>query len=68
MANNGKIDNELAKKYETLEQKDPVIFDEKNFKKMSANVIGDDFVSISNKMIRHNNLKLGFHVYFYLMQ
>ena len=54
--------------YVTLEQKDPVVFDEDNFKNINAHIISDDFISISNKMIRHNNLKLGFHVYFYLMQ
>ena len=68
LANNGTIDKKFVKKYETLEQKDPVIFDEENFKNISAHIISDDFISISNKMIRHNNLKLGFHVYFYLMQ
>ena len=68
LANNGMIDNKLVKKYETLEQKDPVKFDEENFKSISADIISDDFISISNKMIRHNNLKLGFSVYFYLMQ
>ncbi len=67
LANNGTIDSKLVKKYETLEQKDPVRFDEENFKNISAHIISDDFISISNKMIRHNNLKLGFHVYFYLM-
>lgn len=68
LANNGMIDNKLVKKYETLEQKDPVKFDEENFKSINAHIISDDFISISNKMIRHNNLKLGFSVYFYLMQ
>lgn len=68
LANNGIIDSKLVKKYETLEQKDPVRFDEENFKSIDAHIISDDFISISNKMIRHNNLKLGFHVYFYLMQ
>ena len=68
LANNGMIDNKLVKKYETLEQKDPVKFDEENFKSISADIISDDFISISNKMIRHNNLKLGFSVYSYLMQ
>ena len=68
LANNGKIETKFVKKYETLEQKDPVRFDEENFKNIDAHIISDDFISISNKMIRHNNLKLGFHVYFYLMQ
>lgn len=68
IANNGNIDKELAKKYETLEQKDPVIYDEQNFKKLNMQVIGDDLVIIANNMIRYNPLKLGFHIYFYLMQ
>ena len=66
LANSGKIDMNLAKKYETLEQKDPVIFDEDNLKDIK--VISDDFIMVANNMIRHNNLKLGFHVYSYLMQ
>lgn len=68
IANNGAIDKDLAKKYETLEQKDPVKFDEKNFKKFDMKVIGDDLVIIANNMIRYDPLKLGFHVYYYLMQ
>ena len=66
LANSGKIDMNLTKKYETLEQKDPVIFDEDNLKDIK--VISDDFIMVANNMIRHNNLKLGFHVYSYLMQ
>lgn len=68
IANNGKIDKELARKYETLEQKDPVVYDVNNFKKFDMQVIGDDLVIVSNNMIRYNPLKLGFHIYFYLMQ
>ncbi len=68
IANNGAIDSELSKKYETLEQKDAVIYDVENFKKMNNQVIGDDLVTISNNMIRHNVTKLGFHIFAYLMQ
>ncbi len=68
IANNGAVHPDLAHKYETLEQKDPVIYDVKNFKKMNNQVIGDDLVSISNDMIRHNVTKLGFHIFAYLMQ
>ena len=67
IANNGKIDKDLAKKYETLEQKDPVEYDYYNFNKYNMQVIGDDLVTISNNMIRHNTLKLGFHIFFYVM-
>lgn len=68
IANNGNIDKELAKKYETLEQKDPVVYDTQNFKKFNMQVIGDDLIIVANNMIRYNPLKLGFHIYFYLMQ
>ncbi len=68
IANNGEIDSELAKKYETCEQKNPVIFDESNFKKLDNQIIGDDLVSISNNMLRHNIVKLGFHIFSYLLQ
>ena len=68
IANNGIIDNELSKKYETLEQKDAVKYNVEDFNKYQMQVIGDDLISINNNMIRHNNLKLGFHIFFYVMQ
>ena len=37
VVNNGKISEELTKKYETLEQKDPVIYDQENVKKLGNN-------------------------------
>ena len=67
IANNGYIDASMADKYKTLEQKDPVIFDSENFKDYDMQVIGDDLVTIYNNMIRHNSLKLGFHIFFYAM-
>ena len=67
IANNGYIDSNMAEKYKTLEQKDPVEYDSNNFKKYDIQVISDDLVTISNNMIRHNSLKLGFHIFFYVM-
>ena len=67
IANNGNISKRMAEKYKTLEQKDPVRYDEENVKKYDMEVIGDDFVTIYNNMIRHNSLKLGFHIFFYVM-
>lgn len=67
IANKGYIDTALADKYKTLEQKDAVKYDYKNFKNYDMQVIGDDLVTISNNMIRHNSLKLGFHIFFYVM-
>lgn len=67
IANNGYINPTLAKKYKTLEQKDPVTYDSDNFKNFDMTVIGDDLSTITNNMIRHNSLKLGFHIFFYVM-
>ena len=67
IANNGYIDPTIAKKYKTLEQKDPVEYDVNNFKNFDMTVIGDDLSTIANNMIRHNSLKLGFHIFFYVM-
>ena len=68
LANNGKIDSEMAKFYETQEQKDPVIVDEENLKN-DIELINDDFTYVtSNNLLRHDNIKLGFHIFYYLMQ
>ena len=69
LANTGIIDEEMAKFYETQEQKDPVIYDEENFSKYGLDVIGDDFTFITdNNLLRHDNIKLGFHIFYYLMK
>ena len=68
IANKGKIKPELAKKYENAEQKDAVVYDSKNFSRISAKVIGDDFVSIKNDLVRHDVTKLGFHIFSYLLK
>ncbi len=61
VVNNKKIDEELIKKYRTLEQKDPVEIDYENLKDIK--VIEDDYFMIENKMIRHNSLKLAFSIF-----
>ena len=69
LANTGKIDEEMARFYETQEQKDPVVYDEENFEKYGIDVIGDDFTFITdNNLLRHDNIKLGFHIFYYLMK
>ena len=68
LANKGKVDPKLAKKYETAEQKDAVIYDSKNFSCISSKVIGDDLVSIQNNLVRHDITKLGFHIFAYLLK
>ena len=69
LVNTGKIDEEMARFYETQEQKDPVIYDEKNFNKYNLEVISDDFTYITqNNLLRHDNIKVGFHIFYYLMK
>ena len=68
VANNGKIDEEMAKRYESLEQKDPVELDRKETKSMVDKIIADDYVIIKNNLLRHNVLKLGLHIFGYLLE
>lgn len=69
VANTGKIDEKMAKFYETEEQKDPVVCDLKKLKEMGVEVINDDFVYITdNNLLRHDNVKVGFHIFYYLMK
>lgn len=63
VVNNGKIDEEMRIKYETTEQKDPVIYDEKEVAKLGVKVISDDFVIIENDMLRHDVIKLGLQIF-----
>jgi len=68
IANNGKISEELLKKYETLEQKDQVIFDLQEIKKLKLKLISNDFVKIEDEMIRHDVIKLAFYIYSTLLR
>lgn len=64
VANNAKIDKKMAKFYETTEQKDPVILDKEN---IDIKVIEDNYIYITdNNLLRHDNIKLGFDIFYYL--
>lgn len=68
IANDGKIDEEMARRYESLEQKDPVEFDKKETKKLVKKVISDDYVAVKNNLLRHNVMKLSMHIFGYLLE
>ena len=68
IANDGKIDKEMAKRYESLEQKDPVKFDKKETKSVVKKVISDDYVTVKNNLLRHNVMKLSMHIFGYLLE
>lgn len=63
MVNNGNISKKIRSRYQTLEEKDPVLYDKKELKNMGLDIINDDFVSIQNEVIRHDSKKLAFHIF-----
>lgn len=63
LANNGHIEQELIDKYSIEEQKDPVIVDPEETKKLNVKLIQDNFVDIVDGIIRHNTIKVAFHVF-----
>ena len=68
IANDGIIDEEMARRYESLEQKDPVELDKEITETMVERLIHDDYVTVKNNLLRHNVLKLGMHIFGYLLE
>ena len=65
--NNGAIDKEIVKNYETTEQKDLVLLDYDNLKNLQVDIIENDYISIENGMIRHNTLRVAIDILSYLL-
>jgi len=63
LANNGYINPKLIEKYSIEEQKDPVIVDFEKTKKLNVKLIQDNFVDIVDDVIRHNTIKIAFHIF-----
>ena len=68
IANNGIISKEIALKYSTLEQKDPVILDKNELENMNIELIENNYVTIKEDVIRHNVDKLALDIYSYLVR
>lgn len=68
IANEGKIDETMAKRYESLEQKDPVELDKEETEGLVEKVIYDDYVMVKNNLLRHNVMKLSMHIFGYLLE
>ena len=68
VASNSKIDKNIAEKYETKEQKDPVIIDYDELEKMNIELIEDDLLIIEDNRIRHDSLRLSSLIFSYLMR
>ena len=67
VANDGEIKEDVARKYETLEEKDQVILDRDELQQMNVEVIENDYVTIENDIIRHQVDKLALDIYSYLI-
>lgn len=65
LANSGEIDEKLRKKYETLEQKDPVIIDKDKLKDIK--LISNDYVTVENNLLRHDTILLSLDIFKYLI-
>lgn len=63
VANDGQIDESLAYKYLTTEQKDIVVLDEEKLEGIVDKVIKDDLVIIEDGVFRHDYITLGSHVF-----
>ena len=68
IASSTKIDKDIAEKYQTAEQKDPVPIDEENIKKLGVELIKDDLIVLEDNILRHNSLKLSSLIFSYLVE
>ena len=68
IANDGKIDEDMARRYESLEQKDSVELDREETGTLVPRVISDDYVAVKNNLLRHNVMKLSLHIFGYLLE
>ena len=68
VANDGLISADLISKYKVAEQKDEVVFDKENLKKMKINIIHNNYVDISDGFIRHQIDKLALDIFAYLIK
>ena len=68
IANNGNITKEIADKYSTEEQKDPVLLDKQKIEDMNVELIENNYVSIKENTIRHNVEKLALDIYSYMVR
>ena len=66
IANNGRIPDEMIKKYWKKEQKSPVLLDKENLKVVK--LIDKDYVAVVDNVIRYQPDKLALDIYGYLLE
>ena len=67
VVNDGEIDASIIEKYMTEEQKDKVIFDKENLKKLNLKIIHNNYVDISSGILRHKVDRLSLDIYGYMI-
>ncbi len=67
IASNSKINENMRKRYETQEQKDPVFIDKNEIIKLDVKLIESDLLTTSDGTLKHNSLKLSSILFSYLM-
>ena len=68
IASNTKVNPEIAKKYETEEQKGQVPIDYENIAKAKYELIEEDLLTTVDGTLKHNSLKLSSVIFSYLMR
>ena len=69
IANNKPIGEKMAKKYESEEQKDPVLIDKEELDKIGVELIEDNLLTIADdNTLKHHSLKLSSLIFSYLMR
>lgn len=68
IANDGEIDEGMARRYESLEQKDPVELDREETEGLVGIAIYDNYVTVKNNLLRHNVMKLSMDIFGYLLE
>jgi len=68
LANSKPMSSNLALKYSTNEQKDPVVLDKEELEKLGIYVICDKLYVVEGGYYRHDSLKTAYHIFSYLME
>ncbi|MFI3260809.1 MAG: gluconeogenesis factor YvcK family protein [bacterium] len=68
IANNNIIDDDLARKYLTCEQKEFVLLDRTKIKDQKLKIIESDLVIVEEDVFRHDSLKTAYLIFRYLME
>ena len=58
----------MAKRYESEEQKDPVLIDYEELEKIGVELIEEDLIDIDNNTLKHDSLILSSLIFSYLMR